>query len=43
MSRRAPIVAQALTAIVVGLFIFVGLVVAWVVGYQLWFAGRVFP
>jgi vancomycin resistance protein YoaR len=43
MSRRAPIAAQALAAIFLGSLIFVALVVAWVVGYQLWYAGRVFP
>lgn len=43
MSQRTPVVAQILTAFLGGLLIFLGLTVAWVVGYQLVYAGRIFP
>ena len=43
VSRRAPVVAQVLAAILGGLLIFFGLVLFWVVGYQLVYAGRIFP
>jgi vancomycin resistance protein YoaR len=42
-SRRAPVVAQALAALTGGLLIFLGLIFLWVLGYQLVYAGRVFP
>ncbi len=43
MSRRAPVAAQVLAAFIGGLILFVGLTVLWVVGYQLVYAGRIFP
>src|SRR5512141_1572741 len=43
MSRQAPLVAQALTALVGGLLLFFALILAWVIGYQLIYAGRIFP
>ncbi|HTP02730.1 MAG TPA: VanW family protein [Anaerolineales bacterium] len=43
ISRRAPFLAQAVTAIIIGLILFLGFVLTWVVGYQLWYAGRIFP
>lgn len=42
-SRRLPIVAQVLTALIAGLFLFLGIIVIWVLGYQLVYAGRIFP
>ncbi len=42
-SRRVPVIAQALTAFLGGLLIFLGLVFFWVIGYQLVYAGRIFP
>jgi vancomycin resistance protein YoaR len=41
--RRAPIAAQALAAFLGGLLLFLGLVFFWVIGYQLLYAGRIFP
>jgi vancomycin resistance protein YoaR len=41
--RRLPVAAQILTAVVGGLMLFLGIVVVWVLGYQLVYAGRVFP
>src|SRR5512138_830934 len=43
MSRRAPVAAQVLAAFVGGLILFLGVTVLWVVGYQLLYAGRIFP
>src|SRR5512140_2875082 len=43
LSQRAPLLAQVLAAVVGGLLLFFGLVVFWVLGYQLVYAGRVFP
>ena len=40
---RTPIVAQALAALVGGTLLFLGIVIIWVVGYQLIYAGRIFP
>lgn len=43
MSRRAPVAAQVLAAFIGGLILFLGLTVLWVIGYQLVYAGRIFP
>ena len=43
LSRRAPIVAQVLAALVCGLLLFFGAIILWVLGYQLIYAGRIFP
>ncbi len=43
MPRRTHILAQALAALVGGLLVFLGVVIMWVVGYQLTYAGRIFP
>ncbi|HMA06896.1 MAG TPA: peptidoglycan binding domain-containing protein, partial [Ramlibacter sp.] len=43
LSRRAPIVAQVLATLVGGLLLFIGLTILWVIGYQLVYAGRIFP
>ncbi len=36
-------VAQILAALIGGLILFLGLIVVWVIGYQLVYAGRIFP
>src|SRR5512135_2829093 len=41
--RRLPILAQILAALIGGFVIFMGVVVLWVLGYQLLYAGRIFP
>ncbi len=43
MPRRLPAVAQLLAAFIGGLVIFLGAVFVWVIGYQLIYAGRIFP
>jgi vancomycin resistance protein YoaR len=43
VSRRAPVLAQALAAFVGGLLLFLALSILWVLGYQLIYAGRIFP
>ncbi len=43
VSRRTPILAQLLAALLGGLVLFLGAMVMWVAGYQLLFAGRIFP
>ena len=43
MSRQAPVVAQFLTALLGGLALFFGAIIVWVIGYQLVYAGRIFP
>ncbi len=43
LPRRFPLVAQILTAAVGGLILFLGAILVWVLGYQLVYAGRVFP
>ncbi len=42
-SRRLPLLTQALAALLGGILIFIGLVFVWVIGYQLVYAGRIFP
>ncbi|MCL4530909.1 MAG: VanW family protein [Chloroflexi bacterium] len=41
--RRFPVVAQILTAAIGGLMLFFGVIIIWVLGYQLLYAGRIFP
>ena len=43
MSRQAPVVAQFLAALLGGLALFFGAIIVWVIGYQLVYAGRIFP
>jgi vancomycin resistance protein YoaR len=43
MSRRAPFLAQAVAACLGGLSLFLGAIILWVLGYQLVYAGRIFP
>jgi vancomycin resistance protein YoaR len=42
-SQRTPVIAQLLTAVVGGVLLFLGAVFLWVLGYQLIYAGRIFP
>src|SRR5512140_1262671 len=41
--RRLPTVAQLLAALIGGLVIYLGVIIVWVIGYQLVYAGRIFP
>jgi len=41
--RRVPVLAQIVAALSAGLFVFLGVIIVWVVGYQLVYAGRIFP
>lgn len=43
LARRTPLAVQAIAAFAAGLIIFVGVVLLWVLGYQLTYAGRIFP
>lgn len=43
ISRRTPLAAQALAALLGGLLLFLGITILWVLGYQLVYAGRIFP
>lgn len=42
-SKRAPLLAQMAAAAATGLVLFIGAVLTWVIGYQLLYAGRIFP
>jgi len=42
-SQRAPIAAQLLTAFLGGILLFFGAIILWTLGYQLVYAGRIFP
>ena len=41
--NRVSTLAQIAAALVAGLSVFMGIILAWVVGYQLVYAGRIFP
>jgi vancomycin resistance protein YoaR len=41
--KRTPILPQILAALMGGLVIFLGIITLWVLGYQLIYAGRIFP
>jgi len=43
MRKPTPILAQLAAAAAAGLMLYVGAVLAWVIGYQLLYAGRIFP
>ncbi|MFH1185344.1 MAG: VanW family protein [Chloroflexota bacterium] len=43
MRTRTPILAQMVAAATAGVMLYVGAVLAWVLGYQLIYAGRIFP
>jgi vancomycin resistance protein YoaR len=41
--QKTPIVPQIVAAFIAGVVLFFGLIIAWVLGYQLMYAGRIFP
>jgi len=41
--RRNPILPQILTALIGGLMLFLGVILLWTIGFQLMYAGRIFP
>jgi vancomycin resistance protein YoaR len=43
MPRKTPLLAQVAAALVAGLIMFFAAVILWVLGYQLLYAGRIFP
>ena len=42
-SQRTPIIAQLLTVVVGGIVLYCAAIVVWMLGYQLVYAGRIFP
>src|SRR5262245_50693126 len=42
-AQKWPAVPQIIAAIVSGVVLFFGVVITWTLGYQLFYAGRVFP
>jgi len=43
MRKRTPVLAQLAAAAAAGVMLYLGAVLTWVVGYQLLYAGRIFP
>src|SRR5512143_2640622 len=41
--KRIPVLPQIITALISGTLLFLGLTIAWTLGYQLLYAGRIFP
>src|SRR5215203_3333307 len=41
--QRAPVLPQLIAAFISGVVLFFGLIITWVLGYQLLYAGRIFP
>ena len=41
--RRTPLFPQIVAALVSGVILFLGLIITWTIGYQLLYAGRIFP
>ncbi|HET9908041.1 MAG TPA: hypothetical protein VFQ23_15425, partial [Anaerolineales bacterium] len=41
--QKTPVVPQIVAALISGVVLFFGLIIAWVLGYQLIYAGRIFP
>ena len=41
--RRIPVLPQIVAALMSGVILFFAIIIAWVVGYQLLYAGRIFP
>ena len=41
--QKTPIFPQIVAAFISGVVLFFSLIIAWVVGYQLMYAGRIFP
>jgi len=41
--QRTPVLPQIIAALISGVILFFGLIITWVLGYQLLYAGRIFP
>ena len=41
--QRTPVLPQLIAAFIAGVVLFFGLIIMWVLGYQLLYAGRIFP
>ena len=41
--QRTPVLPQIVAAFIAGVVLFFGLIITWVLGYQLLYAGRIFP
>src|SRR5688572_30966859 len=41
--QRTPVLPQLIAALISGAVLFFGLIITWVLGYQLLYAGRIFP
>jgi len=41
--QRTPVLPQLVAAFIAGVVLFFGLIITWVLGYQLLYAGRIFP
>jgi len=41
--QRTPVLPQIIAALISGVVLFFGLIITWVLGYQLLYAGRIFP
>src|SRR5215208_5765688 len=41
--KRFPLFPQIVTALVSGFTLFLGIIITWTLGYQLLYAGRIFP
>lgn len=41
--KRSPVLPQIVTALISGTLLFLALIIAWTLGYQLLYAGRIFP
>ena len=41
--QRTPVFPQLVAAFIAGVVLFFGLIITWVLGYQLLYAGRIFP
>src|SRR5512141_3060700 len=41
--KRLPVFPQIVAAFVSGMTLFLGVIIAWTLGYQLLYAGRIFP
>ncbi|HEX2997290.1 MAG TPA: VanW family protein [Anaerolineales bacterium] len=41
--KRSPVLPQIVTALISGALLFLALIIVWTLGYQLFYAGRIFP
>src|SRR5687767_7275805 len=41
--KRVPVLPQVVAAFISGTTLFLGIVILWTLGYQLFYAGRIFP